>query len=420
MRANRVIGLVVVAVLAAACAGAGDGQWAGSVTDSAGVEIVSNAGQSMWTEADAWTVEEELKIGTLEGDPNYMFGQVGFLTVDSNGRIYVLDAQAQQIRVYSADGVYEQTIGRRGSGPGELLGATFVLMAPGDTLVVPDLQNLRISRYAPDGTSLGSSPINLQQNGVPLVFAGTPSGALIRQEREFSFPGQPEIEDPQDAIVVFAADGTVEDTLMTFPAGETIRLGGSGGPEFKFFSPEPTWAVSDDMKLYFAVNDDYRIGVYSAAGELERVIKMPFERRLVADRDKEALVSFLEEAWANAGVPPEAITQLKTRIDFGEYYPAFASMRAGPEGTVWVQHAQAPSQLSDEEFENYNPLEDAGGPEWDVFDGAGHYLGVVTLPARFAPRLIVGDRIYGVWRDDLDVQYVMRMRVLGIREYREG
>jgi hypothetical protein len=146
MRANRVIGLVVVAVLAAACAGAGDGQWAGSVTDSAGVEIVSNAGQSMWTEADAWTVEEELKIGTLEGDPNYMFGQVGFLTVDSNGRIYVLDAQAQQIRVYSADGVYEQTIGRRGSGPGELLGATFVLMAPGDTLVVPDLQNLRISR----------------------------------------------------------------------------------------------------------------------------------------------------------------------------------------------------------------------------------------------------------------------------------
>jgi hypothetical protein len=420
MRANRVIGLVVVALVGTACASDGGGQWAGSVTDSAGVEIVSNAGQGMWTAADAWTVEEELKIGTLEGDPDYMFGQVGFLTVDSDGRIYVLDAQAQQIKVYAADGVYEQTIGRRGGGPGELRGATFVLMAAGDTLVVPDLNNFRINRYAPDGASLGSSPIDLQAHGVPLVFAGTPSGVLVRQEREFAFPGQPEIENPQDAIVTFAADGTVLDTLLTFPAGETIRLGGSGGPEFNFFSPEPTWAVSADLKLYYAVNDDYRIGVYNADGELERVIEMPFERQLVAERDKEALMTFLEQAWTDAGVPPEAIAQLTSRVSFGEFYPAFASMRAGPEGTIWVQHAQAPSELSDEEYEAYNPLEDAGGPDWDVFDGAGRYLGVVTLPARFAPRLILGDKIYGVWRDELDVQYVMRMRVVGIREYREG
>lgn len=419
MRANRVVGLVVVVVVTAACGEVGGGQWAGSVTDSAGVEIVSNAGQGMWTEADAWTVEEELKIGTLEGDPDYMFGQVGFLTVDSNGRIYVLDAQAQQIKVYSAEGVYEQTIGGRGSGPGELLGATFVLMAPGDTLVVPDLNNLRISRFAPDGTSLGSSPLNLQEHGVPLVFVGTPSGVLVRQEREFSFPGQPEIEDPQDALVTFTADGTVLDTLKTFPAGETIRLSG-GAPEFNFFSPEPVWTVGDDLTLYYAVNDDYRIGVYSAEGDLERVIEMPFERELVAERDKEALLTFLEQAWTDAGVPGEAITQLKSRVSFGEFFPAFASMRAGPQETIWVQHGQAPSDLSDEEFENYNPLEDSGGPDWDVFDAAGRYLGVVTLPARFAPRLILGDRIYGVWRDELDVQYVMKMRVLGIREYREG
>jgi hypothetical protein len=419
MRANRVIGLVVVALLSAACAGDGGGQWAGSVTDSAGVEIVSNTGEGMWTEVDAWTVEEELKIGTLEGDPNYMFGQVGFLTVDSNGRIFVLDAQAQQVKVYSADGVYEQTIGARGSGPGELLGATFVLMAPGDTLVVPDLQNLRISRYAPDGSSLGSSPINLQEHGVPLVFAGTPSGVLVRQEREFSFPGQPEIENPQDAVVTFTADGTVLDTLKTFPAGETIRLSG-GAPEFNFFSPEPVWAVSDDIELIYAVNDDYRIGLYSADGELERVIKMPFEREPVGERDKDALMTFLERAWTDAGVPAEAVAQLSSRVSFAEFFPAFASMRAGPEGTVWVQHGQAPSELSDEEFESYNPLEDAGGPDWDVFDGAGRYLGVVTLPARFAPRMILGNKIYGVWRDDLDVQYVVRMRVVGIREYREG
>jgi hypothetical protein len=36
------------------------------------------------------------------------------------------------------------------------------------------------------------------------------------------------------------------------------------------------------------------------------------------------------------------------------------------------------------------------------------------MPQRFSPRLFHGDRIYGVWRDDLDVQYVMRLRIRGI------
>jgi hypothetical protein len=47
-----------------------------------------------------------------------------------------------------------------------------------------------------------------------------------------------------------------------------------------------------------------------------------------------------------------------------------------------------------------------------VFDGDGKYLGVVTMPLRFQPRILLGDKIYGVWRDDLDVQYVMRLRIV--------
>ncbi len=416
MRLGKGIALLLLVLLAAACSSQG-GQWAGSVSDSAGVEVVSNPAEGVWTDGDAWTVEEELRIGTLEGDPDYMFGQVGFMTVDSRGRIFVLDAQAQQIKVYTPEGVYEQTIGARGSGPGELLGSAFVLMGMGDTLVVPDLQNMRINRYAPDGSSLGSTPLNLQQ-GIPIVFQGTPSGVLVRQVRPFAFPGQPEIEDPHDAIVTFAVDGTVLDTLLTFPSGETFRMSG-GAPEFNFFSAEPAWDYSDELGLVFAINDEYRLETYSAGGELERVIKMPYERAPVTERDKEVFMDFLERAWSDAGVPAEGITQLKSRVSFNEFFPAFAGFTAGPAGTIWVQHGQSPSQLSDEEAENYNPLEQGGAPDWDVFDGAGRYLGVCTMPARFAPRMIRGDRIYGVWRDELDVQYIMKLRVVGIREYRE-
>lgn len=55
-------------------------------------------------------------------------------------------------------------------------------------------------------------------------------------------------------------------------------------------------------------------------------------------------------------------------------------------------------------------LQDA--PDREVFDGEGKYLGIVSMPSRFQPRLFVADKIYGVWRDDLDVQYVMRLRIV--------
>ena len=36
---------------------------------------------------------------------------------------------------------------------------------------------------------------------------------------------------------------------------------------------------------------------------------------------------------------------------------------------------------------------------------------VDTLPDRFAPLDAEGDDLYGVWTDELDVQYVVRVRI---------
>ena len=68
--------------------------------------------------------------------------------------------------------------------------------------------------------------------------------------------------------------------------------------------------------------------------------------------------------------------------------------------------------ISDEELERYNFLEEFGSTTSDVYAADGRYLGVVEMPQRFQPRTFRGDKIYGVWRDELDVQYVMRLRVV--------
>jgi hypothetical protein len=221
------------------------------------------------------------------------------------------------------------------------------------------------------------------------------------------------VPDSLDVVLLLGSDGTVEDTLFTFPSGKTFQVSG-GAPEFNFYSPEMVWRLSDDMSLLSAMNDEYRITVRSPTGDVVRIVTMPFERRLVTERDQQALLGFLDEMWVGAGVPPALLPRLHERVSFGEFFPAFTAIQTGPAGTMWVQQVQTTADLSEEEIESFNAFEDSGAPEWDVFDSEGRYLGVVSMPQRFSPRLFHGDRIYGVWRDDLDVQYVMRLRIRGI------
>ncbi|MDH3456916.1 MAG: 6-bladed beta-propeller [Gemmatimonadota bacterium] len=404
----------VVTLAVMACTSA-EGAWKGTVTDSAGVTIVTNTDEGVWTPQTRWTLEEDLRIGTIEGAPEYQFGQIGFIAVDSKQRVFVMDAQARHIRVFSQTGTYEQTIGGPGAGPGELgTQAITLYMAPGDTLLVPDLANQRVNRYAPDGTSIGSFPLRLE-NGIPMAINATRTGVIAEQVRPLSLPDLP-AKDSMDVIVTLATDGTIRDTLMTFRPGGTLDFGGSE-PRMTLFSPEPVWQLSDDMRLYFGISDDYRISVHAPDGSLERIISKPFSRDPVTERDQNLVREFFEEQ-VRDNVPPaaqeQALAQFRQMIHFAEFYPAFASVQMGPQGSIWVQHIQSPSTLSEEELASWNLVEDIGSRDWDVFDSEGRFLGVMTMPPRFAPRIIFDDEIYGVWRDELDVQYVVRLTIQGL------
>jgi hypothetical protein len=67
--------------------------------------------------------------------------------------------------------------------------------------------------------------------------------------------------------------------------------------------------------------------------------------------------------------------------------------------------------LDSEKRKSYNPFR-GESPDWDVFDAEGHFLGVVSMPDHFTPWLFVGDAIYGVQRDELDAESVVRLRVV--------
>jgi hypothetical protein len=401
--------LAVVLGLLAVTAAPAAGQWAGSVRDSASIPVVSNPATGLWPGGQGWTVKEDLRIGAADGAAEYTFGAIGWLDVGSDGRIYVLDAQAQHVQAFSAAGQYVRTIGGPGAGPGEIgRGAIFVCLAAGDTLLVPDLNNRRVDRYTASGTVLSSAPLHLE-GGVPFIWRSAGNGLVVVQVRPVPRAAA-SLDEARDALVRVAPSGVLGGTLLTFPSGGSLRLAGQA-PEFRLYSPEPAWAIGATGTVYEGVNSEYRIGVYRPGGRLARVITKPFSRRPVTEADRRTTLSFLMRSWREAGATPPVLDRLRSVVRFGDYLPAYAALQAGPDGTLWVQHLQPASQLSAAEQQTYDPLEDAGGREWDVFDRDGRFLGVVTMPLRFAPRVFRGNRIYGVWRDDAGVPYVMRLAI---------
>ena len=388
--------------------GEGGSRWAGTMTDSAGIQIVQNPATGVWGPDETAEVVEELKIGRADGDPNYQFGAIAGVEAGSDGSIYVLDQQATAVRVYDANGQFLRSMGRAGSGPGELSLVVTGLIVRNDTIIVADMGQQRLTQYQSDGTPIGSFPILIAE-GLPMRWSVGPQG-VIQQSRIGMMPTGAGAggTDPKDLLLVRNAAGTLMDTLLTMPVGQTFSAS-QNSMAIRLFEPEPIWEVGQDGSLWFGMNSEYSVNGYSSTGELQRIVRREGERKPVTDTDKAAFIEMLKALFQQQGVPPQAVDQVLQGVSFADHYPTYARILVGPESTLWLQQVVTAedAKAAGGEFN----IQDTGSARWDVYNAEGHYLGVVTLPQRFQPTRVAGDKMYGVWRDELDVQHAMRIRV---------
>ena len=75
-------------------------------------------------------------------------------------------------------------------------------------------------------------------------------------------------------------------------------------------------------------------------------------------------------------------------------------MTIDPHGNIWV----LPHLSRD--------VVPQGRAAFDVFDDEGRYLGRATSDVQFDRMVFHGDYVYGVTRDEFDVPYLVRARVL--------
>ena len=111
-------------------AGSTPGPTPETVTEAIGdTTVVRTLSGSVWgMEA---TLVPEIAIGRLDGPEEYLFGSIRSIAVADDGTIHILDLQGQHVRVFDSLGVYVETLGRRGEGPGEFSQAEAIAVSAG-------------------------------------------------------------------------------------------------------------------------------------------------------------------------------------------------------------------------------------------------------------------------------------------------
>jgi len=369
--------------------------------------MIANPEQGLWADGDAWTMEEEYRIGGMTAETDAQFGLVIGLDVDADGNVYVADQQASTIRVFSPEGAFLHTIGSPGQGPGEIGQALAAVFVVGEEVWAADVLNQRINRYDLEGSSLGSIAMDFTK-GAPIRWDEIAGDRVLVQLRNVAALTTGEESAGGDPLVFLGEES--EDTLAMLPEGMSLRMAG-GVPQIRIFEAEPVWDASQDGRLALAVNSGYRVEIRDADGALERVVTRPFIPRPVPDSDRQILLDGLRDVMLEQGAPPQAVELFLGQASFADHYPAFAQVLAGPSETLWMQRLVTPQEMA--ETGTFD-LQNFGSDDWDVFDGQGRYLGVMPMPERFTPLRVAGDAFWGVQRDELDVPSVVRYRLNGL------
>jgi hypothetical protein len=417
--------ICVLAVLACRGDSGSATAWDGAVRDSAGIEIVENFGAPLWPEGPGWEFTEVLRIGAVEGAPEYQFGHITGFAVLSDGRIVVADAMAHHLRFFSPEGVYERTVGREGQGPGEFgSGRLVVHVGPGDTLLVRDGANARANVLAPDGTWLESFSTRPRDGYFVGYWVGNAMTGRLTSQHSPLRQSDGTLTDTLDIVLERDVHGAILDTLARLPSYMTFSAQDPAIMQHYYGVWWDQAPCGDDLVILH--NERYRLRWYGPGAKLNRIASLARELLAITDEDRSVLIGLWDAMLRENRVPAQRAAEIKSGIRFAGAYPAFSWYACGPEATLLVQRVRPVRDLDAEELKAIRLSfgRAPGSSEWDVFDREGRYLGGVVIPgtewANTVPRLFFfRDRangswyMYSLWRDELDVEYVVAWRIDG-------
>lgn len=353
-----------------------------------------------------------VKLSEPEASFPEPFSRIAGLRELADGRVIVSDRLEIALRIVDwATGSLEE-IGHEGSGPGEYRMPDDLFPLPGDSTLLVDFGNMRLTTITPEG-DLVESQAMLHPDGFLLFPRGTDAEGRLYFDLSNVMRMGPG-ESPPDSFAVVAFDqGTGDvDTVATLPRPQIGQVRSSGGG-FSFsgsglqpYQTADDWGVAPSGRVAVARGEEYHVEWWSVGAPPVVGPTVKYEPVKLTQEDKEAWADRMSSGAVMAisvdggggrggrtvNLPRPNIDEL----DWPEVKPPFPrnALRVTPEGEAWVQrHVKS------------------GEPEtYDVFDASGRRVRQVVLPEG---RALVGfglGTVYASAEDEDGLQWLERYR----------
>ena len=372
-------GWVLMTVLTSACDSSPDLEVRVD-TLASGRLVISNPDPAAVAKGRSLELVEEMRIGAaLGGDAESpeLFSQVLSLAVDEYENTYVGDYQSNEIRVFDREGSYVRTIGGQGEGPGEFSRlAGIVWDRASAVLWAVDIGARRVVAHDASGRVLATHPYGRDTYNAQIPWVGYAdlNGFLHYTE-------------PRDFDLLLKRRSSPDGGLVTADSlpiprieRDTYTASSSLGTEIRTVPMQPLtmFGAGPDGMVWLSTSSEFRLHKVDFSGDTLRTVELRRPARPLSRRERDSVATA-------SGLPARRIPPSR---------PIIGRQRIGTDGWLWV------------------PVE--GESNWEVFDEFGYHLGLAKspVPLHLPPEIVIGaGTITGVTRDEVGVQYVVRLRL---------
>ena len=318
-----------------------------------------------------------------------------------SGVLLVADWIEESVSLVDLDAGFSVERVTPGAGPGEVRLPTGVVAMGGDSTLLLNTGNRRLSVLGPDGRVARTIPAD--RPGMLDVGGVLPNGHLV-----FPVPGWAALNDPlpDDSVRLVVMDPVTGDQRrIATLQGERRRRDQSPSRSLRLptvgFAARDGWTVSPDGDLVIVRGGDYRLERWRVGGDQTTGPSYAYAARRVTAEDRRDFVRrFLDRSvMSGRGVDgglgraptfsSEEIERLVDTTEFAETHPLFSpgDVLPAPDGSTWVGLGRDGDTVS-----------------YDVFDEEGVRTGRVRLSGE---RVVAHIGLRGV--------YVIRTGEMGLQ-----
>ena len=371
------------------------------------------------TALPASTIEAQVpeqRLTTPNTSYPHEFSAIRGLLELSGGRLLITDGLGQTLMVVELAAGTADTVGRTGQGPEEYRQPDGIYRLPGNSILLVDLGNGRLTELWPDLSFGETMPLSQGDptSGMGMSFRipqdVDADGRVYYQGRGNLSPGAP-LPDSGTVLRWNRESGSV-DTLAKVKLQEMNRTT-SGGPNNQSvsispvpLSPQDGWAAAPDGRVAVVRSSPYRVDWVQTNGQIVMGPANEYRPTRIGRDDK---IAYLEDRQRNAMSVSVQMNNGRRSMAFSrgggqssepdpdayewpDVMPAFdaTGIEVSPDGSVWVKRylgADAP-------------------PTFDVFDGEGSLTKRVVLPEG---RELIGfgtGVVYVARIDEFDLQWL--------------